>query len=108
MDQSPEQPVTPKVKITRKNVQVVPGSEETVDVRSIKRIDDTLDELRKVWMAYPDMRLTQLLWNVRDINHLSLQGTCTGFYNLEEDALLERVRARYGDFREKDEESDGD
>jgi hypothetical protein len=92
-----------KVKITRKNVQVVPGSEITQrTTRPIERIDEVLDTIGRVWRMYPDMRLTQLLWNLRTIAPKEYNGldsalyTASDFYNIEENQLLDRLTEHYG------------
>ena len=85
----------PKVKITRTGASVVPGSEITQrTTRPIERIDEVLDMIGRIWRQYPDMRLTQLLWNLRDVTGDDRQ-TATGFYNMEEEALMARLRERY-------------
>jgi len=89
-------PKDPKVKITRTGASVVPGSEITQrTTRPIERIDDVLDEVKRVWRMYPDMRLTQLLWNLRDVTGDD-RTTATNFYNMEEKSLVDRLRERYG------------
>lgn len=91
----------PQVKITRTGASVVPGSEVTQrTTRPIERIDEVLDEIGRIWRMYPDMRLTQLLWNLRDVvpgaDREAHIRTATRFYNMEEDALMTRLRERYG------------
>lgn len=63
-------------------------------MRDPNRIEETLEILRVAWEANPDMRLTQLLWNIRDINpHLTY--TASMFYNMEDDVLKDRLIAQY-------------
>jgi uncharacterized protein YihD (DUF1040 family) len=33
-------------------------------MRDINRIDPIIDKLREVWKQYPDLRLTQLMWEL--------------------------------------------
>ena len=65
-------------------------------MRPIGRIDSVLAEVRAIWVNQPDLRLTQMLWNVRDTAHMSIHSTVSKFYNIEEPDLVERLRAQYG------------
>jgi uncharacterized protein YihD (DUF1040 family) len=63
-------------------------------MRDPERIPEVLEVLRVAWESHPDLRLGQLLWNLRDINpHLSY--TVNMFYNMEDDVLEKRLRAQY-------------
>ena len=60
-----------------------------------------LEVLRVAWEAHPDLRLTQLLWNLRDANpHLIY--TVNMFYNMEDEVLEGRLRAQYLETSEPD------
>lgn len=59
------------------------------------RIPPVLAEIWAAWERNPDLRLTQLLWNVRSIE-TTPQNTITSFYNLEDDTLVERIKQQYG------------
>lgn len=70
-------------------------------MRDPDRIPEVLEVLRVAWEAYPDLRLTQLLWNLRDTNpHLTY--TASMFYNMEDDVLEGRIRAQYLETAEPD------
>ena len=56
-------------------------------MRDPNRIPVVLEELEEYWRKNPDLRLTQLMWN------LFSDGMSTaGFYNLEEDAVLQTLK----------------
>lgn len=63
--------------------------------RKPERIPEVIAELWKAWDANPDLRLTQLMWNLRSIE-TTPQNTISSFYNLEDEALLERIKQQYG------------
>ncbi len=63
--------------------------------RSLTRIDPALKEIRAIWVPNQDLRLTQMLWNVREVA-LGDVTTISGFYNMEDDVLLARLREQYG------------
>lgn len=93
----------PHVKIVRTGASVVPGSERTQrTTRPVGRINDVLGEIKEIWRQNPDMRLTQLIWNVRPLINEPIkpanydQMIASKFYNMEEQQLLEALRERYG------------
>ena len=69
-------------------------------MRSIARIDPVLKEMRGIWIGQPDLRLTQMLWNVREIDRWDKEDgekyTISKFYNMEDYVLLDRLREQYG------------
>lgn len=85
------------VRIRRIRAEVVPGSEITQrTTRPIERIDEVLDEIKRVWRMYPDMRLTQLLWNLRDVTG-DPNTIMSKFYNIEEGQLIRLLHEHYGE-----------
>lgn len=52
-------------------------------MRNPDRIDPIVDRLREAWKANPDLRLTQLVWNLAS----SPGETAPRFYNTEDDDL---------------------
>jgi uncharacterized protein YihD (DUF1040 family) len=63
-------------------------------MRDPERIPEMLEVLRAAWEAHPDLRLGQLLWNLREENpHLTY--VVNMFYNMEDDVLESRMRAQY-------------
>ena len=60
-------------------------------MRDPKRIDEMLTELREVWMAYPDLRLGQLVVNIVRPSVPALE-----VFNVED----EEFRVRLVKFRE--------
>lgn len=57
-------------------------------MRDPDRIPEVLAALNIAWRMNPDMRLTQLLWNIARFPG----ETASGFYNMEDDRLLETIR----------------
>lgn len=55
-------------------------------MRDPKRIDFTLQQIKKIWEKYPDMRLGQLICNVI---------RCDVLYQIEDDMLLEFLDLGY-------------
>ncbi len=58
--------------------------------RDPARIDPLLAEVRRAWMAYPDLRLAQLIvCCIRD------SGSCPRVFYCEDDQLLAGLRDRF-------------
>lgn len=57
-------------------------------MRNIDRIDDTLDLIREIWYTYPDLRLCQLLENVKPSNLKDM-------YYIEDDTLCKLLERHY-------------
>ena len=56
--------------------------------RDPQRIDEVLAELDRIWKAYPDTRLGQLILSCLD-------GKDELLFNMEDEELLQRLRDRY-------------
>jgi uncharacterized protein YihD (DUF1040 family) len=56
-------------------------------MRDPNRIEPILEEIRRIWTAYPDLRLTQLLVNV-----IRPSEPCPQVFSFEDDELLKRLR----------------
>lgn len=56
-------------------------------MRDPKRIDETLAELRKLWMEVPDWRLGQLIVNCANPAH-----PCPQVFNMEDEEMLNAIR----------------
>ena len=65
-------------------------------MRDPERIPATLELLRVAWERNPDLRLTQLIWNLRDMGATSTE-VVSRFYNMEDDVLSEKIRVQYLD-----------
>lgn len=61
-------------------------------MRDPERIDSVLAQIRVLWKQYPDLRLTQLIYNAAG----GVADDAPFFYNVEDDALLQRMRKTYG------------
>lgn len=59
-------------------------------MRDPKRIDDVMYALEQLWLDNPDMRLTQLIYNVvfHGGDGTSVAGVSTEFYNVEEKQIM--------------------
>lgn len=57
-------------------------------MRNIDRIDDTLDLIREIWYTYPDLRLCQLLENIKPNNLKDM-------YYIEDDTLCKLLERYY-------------
>lgn len=55
-------------------------------MRDPNRIDITLEEIKKIWKKYPDLRLGQLILNVIPESYL---------YYTEDDDLLRAIKQGY-------------
>jgi hypothetical protein len=56
-------------------------------MRDPARIDPILEEIRRIWTANPDLRLTQLL-----VNAVRPSEPCSQVYSFEDDKLLRALR----------------
>ena len=61
-------------------------------MRDPNRIDGVLNELSEIWKAHPDLRLGQLILNLRAPGPNGI----TWLYNMEDDSLVEGLRDIYG------------
>lgn len=59
---------------------------EVMDADRFYEIDTTLERIREIWMAHPELRLGQLISNVK--NDAAL-------YFIEDDHLIEEIERRY-------------
>ncbi|MCU0706558.1 MAG: hypothetical protein MUF18_21590 [Fimbriiglobus sp.] len=57
-------------------------------MRDPARIEPILEEIRRIWTACPDLRLSQLLVNV-----IRSPEPCPQIFYFEDDKLLDRLRA---------------
>ena len=57
-------------------------------MRDVKRIQKTLDMIKKIWLKYPDLRLCQLLENVKPSN-------LNDMYYIEDEDLVKLLHSRY-------------
>lgn len=57
-------------------------------MRDPARIDEMIDELRKLWMEVPDWRLGQLI-----VNCVASSQPCPEIFNLEDDKMLAAIKA---------------
>jgi hypothetical protein len=57
-------------------------------MRSPNRIEHVLNAVRKIWYAYPDLRLGQIICNV-------LPRGQTDPYYIEDDKLIEAIESYY-------------
>lgn len=55
-------------------------------MRNPDRIQSVLNEIKKVWLKYPDLRLGQLILNVENQTNL---------YYVEDDRLIELLKSIY-------------
>ena len=64
--------------------------------RDPKRITPTLDIIKQIWKMHPDLRLSQLILNVKKPEEFDL-------YYVEDDELIKRITKLYsGDSQEID------
>lgn len=57
-------------------------------MRDVKRIQKTLDMIKEIWLKYPDLRLCQLLENVKPSN-------LNDMYYIEDEDLIKLLHSRY-------------
>lgn len=60
-------------------------------MRDVNRIDKVLEEIKRIWEKYPDLRLTQLIMNLSNSPML---------YYLEDDDLIDALKRFYGEENE--------
>ena len=73
----------------RNRISVSYSKHRTTNMRDPKRISQVLNELRKYWVKYPDLRLGQIVSNAHDthraLNDLPLN---RDVFHFEDDELL--------------------
>lgn len=57
-------------------------------MRDVKRIPEVLDKIKKIWLNYPDLRLCQLLENVKPKNLYDM-------YYIEDEDLIKLLDSHY-------------
>lgn len=57
-------------------------------MRDPKRIEPMLEAIRRIWTAYPDLRLTQLV-----VNAARTGVPCPELFYLEDEEMLKRLNA---------------
>ena len=64
-------------------------------MRDIKRMDNFLEEIKKVWVQYPDLRFGQLM--------TIFQKYCDGdFFNLEEEDFIKKLKKEFEIIEDKE------
>lgn len=64
-------------------------------MRDVERIPKVLDKIKGIWLRYPDLRLCQLLENIKPTN-------LNDMYYIEDEDLLKLLEAHYNTERSND------